>query len=137
MTIGGQTFTVDQTGAASVTYSWSSVVQTCKTKTKINKKTETTNTTTTCTIAFKLVVSNTGATKSPKFSVLLWLEQGCAFNPTVGPAPLAKKVKALKENKSATIKVKAKVIGDQAGTFIFVTDPDNNVLASVEVPSPE
>ncbi len=136
MTIGGQTFTVDQTGVAPVTYSLSSVAQTCKTKTKINKKTETTNATTTCTVAFDLVVSNVGATSNPKFSVLLWFEQGCTFNPTVGPAPLSKKVSALKEDKSDKIKVKAKVNGDQAGTFVFATDTENNVLAFVEVPSP-
>jgi len=137
MTIAGQTFTVDQTAATPVTFSFTHVVQTCKTKTKIDKRTETTNTTTTCTVAFNLVVSNPGVTETPKFSVLLWLEQGSAFSPNVGVAPLAEKVKALRGDKTATIKVKAKVVGDQAGTFIFATDTDTNVLAFVEVPSPE
>jgi hypothetical protein len=136
--IGGQTFTVDQTGATPVTFSLGSVVQTCKTKTKIDKKTETTNTTTTCTVAFDLDVRNTGATENRKSSVLLWLEQGCPFNPNAGPVPLVKKVRALKGDRSVTIKVrKSKLNGDQAGTFIFVTDADTNILASVTVPSSE
>jgi len=136
--IGGQTFTVDQTGATPVTFSLGSVVQTCKTKTKIVKKTETTNTTTTCTVAFDLDVRNTGATENPKSSVLLWFEQGCPFNPNAGPVPLVKKVSALKKGKSDKIKIrKSKFNGDQAGTFIFATDADTNILASVTVPSSE
>jgi hypothetical protein len=133
MTIAGQMFTVDQTGATPVSFSFTEVEQTCKTK--INKKTETTNTT--CTVAFDLVVSNTGATRTPKSSVLLWLEQGSNFNPNAGPTPLAKNVKALKGDKSETVKVKVKVIGDQTGTVIFATDTGTNVLAFVEVPSPD
>jgi uncharacterized repeat protein (TIGR03803 family) len=134
MTIAGQTFAVYQAGATPVTYSFSTPVQTLKTR--LNKKTGVT--TTNCTITVDLVVTNTGATKSPKFSVLLWLEQGSAFNPSVGLAPLTKKLGALKAGKSVTIKIKSKKLnGDQAGTFIFATDTDNNVLASVEVPGPE
>jgi uncharacterized repeat protein (TIGR03803 family) len=134
MTIAGQTFAVYQAGATPVTYSFSTPVQTLKTR--LNKKTGVT--TTNCTITVDLVVTNTGATKSPKFSVLLWLEQGSAFNPSVGLAPLTKKVNALKEGKSVTIKIKTKKLtGDLTGTFIFATDTSNNVLASVEVPVPE
>ena len=137
MTIAGQTFTVDQIGAPVVTFSFSNVVQSCKTKMKIDKKTMTTNTTTTCTVRYNLVVSNTGLTNSPKFSVLLWPEQGSTFDPDVSSLPLTKKVKALKKDKSVTIKMKGKFNGDQAGTFIFATDTNQTVLASVEVPTPE
>jgi len=133
MTIAGQTFAVDQAGAT-LALSFANMEQTCKTK--IDKKAATTNIT--CMVDCDLVVSNTGTTESPKFSVLLWFEQGGAFNPTGAAAPLTEKVKALKEGKSATIKIKeSKLKGDQAGTFIFATDTDTNVLASVEVPSPE
>jgi uncharacterized repeat protein (TIGR03803 family) len=134
MTIGGQTFTVNQLGANPVTYSFSTPVQTLKTK--LNKKTGVT--TTNCTVAVKLVVANTGTTATAKSTVLLWLDQGCTFNPSVGLAPLTEKVSALKEGKSHTIKVKTKKLTeDLAGTFIFATDAGHNILASVEVPSSE
>jgi uncharacterized repeat protein (TIGR03803 family) len=133
MTIGGQTFTINQLGATPVTYSFSTPVQTLKTK--LNKKTGVT--TTNCTVAVKLVVANTGTTATAKSTVLLWLDQGCTFSPSVGLAPLTEKVSALKEGKSHTIKVKTKKLTeDLAGTFIFATDAGHNILASVEVPSP-
>ncbi|MGO9528785.1 MAG: choice-of-anchor tandem repeat GloVer-containing protein [Verrucomicrobiia bacterium] len=145
MTIAGQTYTVYQTGS-SLASALTDANQTCKTTTKIDKKTETTNTTTTCTVALDLVVENTGGTnlaktatpESPKFSVLVWFGQPSTFNPSVGEAPLKKTVSALKEGKSDTIKIKSKKLnGNQASTYIFVTDIDTNVLASVEVPPPE
>ena len=134
MTIAGQTFTVNQMGATPVTYSFSTPVQTLKTK--LNKKTGVT--TTNCTVTVNLVVENTGPTATAKSSVLLWLDQSCAFNPSVGLAPLTEKVKALKADISVTIKIKTKKLtGDLAGTFIFATDAENNILASVAVPGPE
>ena len=136
MTIAGQAFAVYQAGAT-LGFSFTNVVQTCKTKTTNDKKTETTNTTTTCTVAFDLVVSNTGVENTPKFSVLLWLGQGSAFNPNIGTALPAKNVKALKKGTSDTIKMKSKKLtGDQASTYIFATDTENNVLAFAEVPGP-
>jgi hypothetical protein len=45
-------------------------------------------------------------------------------------------VNGLLENKSEAVKVKDVFIGDQAGTFIFLTDTNQNVLGSVEVPAP-
>jgi hypothetical protein len=132
MTIAGQTFNVHQAGAT-LNFAFTQVMQSCKTK--IVKKTTTTNTT--CAIDFSLVISNTGVANTPKFDVLFWLGQSSAFSPNAGVAFLAKKVNILKEDKSVTIKIKkTKLNGDQAGTFLFATDTDNNVLASVEVPSP-
>jgi len=134
MTIGTQTFTIDQAGTTPVTYSFTNIKQTLKTD--LDKKTGVT--TTNCTITVDLVVQNTGTTEAAKSSVLLWLDQGCTFNPSVGLPSLTEKVKALKTDKSVTIKVKTKkLVGDLAGTFIFATDADTNVLASVEVQSPE
>jgi len=132
ITIAGQTFTISQT---TLGFSFTNVKQTCKTK--FVKKTGTTNTT--CAVAFDLVVSNTGVAATPKFSVLVWLGQDSTFNPNIGTVLPAKKIKALKKgSKPVTIKVKSKKLnGDQAGTFIFATDTDHNVLTFVEVPSPE
>jgi uncharacterized repeat protein (TIGR03803 family) len=116
------------------TCSLGSVVQTCKTK--VNKKTDTTNTT--CTVGCDLVATNPGTTKTPKFSVRLWVGQGSTLNPNSGPAPLTKSVKALKAGATAMIKIKrTRLAGEQTGTFIFATDTDSNVLASIEVPSPQ
>jgi hypothetical protein len=132
MTIGTQTFTVAQAGATPVTYSFTNIKQILKTK--LDKKTGVT--TTNSTITVDLVVKNTGTAETTKSSVLLWLEQGSAFSPGVGPTHLTETVKPLKEDQSDTIKIKTKKLtGDFAGTFIFATDADNNVLASVEVPS--
>ncbi len=131
MTIADQAFTIHQAGAT-LGFAFTQVAQTCKTK--IDKKKATTNTT--CAVDFDLVVTNTGVENTPKFYVLLWLGQGSAFNPNVGIAFLAKKVNPLSEGKSVTIKIKkSKLNGNQAGTFFFATDTDNNVLASVEVPN--
>jgi uncharacterized repeat protein (TIGR03803 family) len=116
------------------TCSLGSVVQTCKTK--VNKKTDTTNTT--CTVGCDLVATNPGTTKTPKFSVRWWVGQGSTLNPNSGPAPLTKSVKALKAGATAMIKIKrTRLAGEQTGTFIFATDTDSNVLASIEVPSPQ
>ncbi len=132
MSIGDQTFTVHQAGAT-LGFVLTNVVQTCKTR--IIKKTSTTNTT--CAVNFNLTVSNTGVANTPSFYALIWLKQGTNFNQNVGVAFLAKKVKALKEGKSAKFRIrKSGVSGDQAGTFLFVTDTANNVLASAEIPSP-
>ena len=50
---------------------------------------------------------------------------------------MTEKVKALKADKSVTIKIKTKKLtGDLAGTFIFATGTDTNILASAEIPSP-
>ncbi len=134
ITIVDQTFTVDQLGATVFTVSLSNAVQSCKSKSKIDKKTMTTNVTTTCTVDLDLIVNNTGVTNSPKFSVLLWGTQGSTFNPAVGSPALEKKVGALQKNASDTITVKATFNGDQSGDFIFATDTNQNVLASIEVP---
>jgi len=132
MTFGGQTFAVYQAGAT-LSFEFTHVVQDCNIK--IDKKDETTNVT--CTVALDLSVTNTGLTNTPKFSVLLWLEQGPTFS-TEGPSPLIEKVAALKENKEATVKFKSKKIyGYLSGTYIFATDAETNVLASVAVPNHE
>jgi len=132
MTIADQTFTVHQAGAT-LDFALTNVVQTCKTR--IVKRTSTTNTT--CAVNFNLAVSNTGVANTPSFYVLIWLKQGSVFDQNVGVVFLAKRVKALKEGKSATFRIrKSSLNGDQAGTFLFVTDTANNVLASAEIPSP-
>ena len=119
------------------TFSFSNVVQVCTTKTRIIKKTMTTNITTTCTVALDLVAQNTGVTNTPAFSVLLWVEQGSSFNPEAGASSISEKVKALRENASRAVKVRVKFNVSQAGSFIFATDTNRNVVASVEVPAPE
>ena len=133
--VADQTFTVDQLGATVVTFSFSNVVQICKSKTKINKKAMTTNVTTTCTVNLDLIVTNTGVTNTAPFSVLVWPGQGSSF--ISGTLSQIVKVAGLPENKAAAVKVKDVFFGDQAGTFIFATDTNQNVLASVEVPTPE
>jgi uncharacterized repeat protein (TIGR03803 family) len=134
--VADQTFTVDQTGATEVIFSFSNIVQTCKSKSKIEKKLMVTNITTTCMVSFDLIASNTGVTNSPVFPVLFWGGQGSNFNPDTGALFLGKNVGALPENKIKTVTVKAVFNGDQAGSFIFATDSNRNVLASVEVPTP-
>jgi hypothetical protein len=132
MTIADQTFTAHQAGAT-LDFALTNVVQTCKTM--IVKRTTTTNTT--CAVNFDLTVNNTGVANTSSFYVLIWLRQGSDFNPNVGVVFLAKRVRALKEGKSATFRIrKSRINGDQAGTFLFVTDTANNVLASAEIPSP-
>ena len=117
--------------ASQVTFTFETPVQTCKSKTKIDKKTTTTNVTTTCKISVNFVATNTGISNSPAFSVLLWAEEGDSF--ADNGVFLAKKVKALKAGKSATIKQKAVFTNDQAGTFFYLTDTNLNILASVPI----
>jgi hypothetical protein len=132
MTIAGQTYAIHQAGVT-LDFAFTNVAQICKTK--IDKKKSTTNTT--CAVDFNLVVTNTGVQDTPRFTILFWLRQGPDFSPHVGIVFQAKKLKALKEGKSVTVKLKkTKLAGDQAGTFLYATDVDNNVLASVEIPSP-
>jgi hypothetical protein len=40
----------------------------------------------------------------------------------------------LKPGKSAKVSLNTKLTGDQSGTFIYVTDTNNTVITSVEVP---
>jgi len=128
--VSGQTFTIDQAESSPVSVTIGDVRQTCKMK--FDRKTETTNTT--CTIAFNLAVDNGGAMGSGRSEVLLWLEQGSSFDPNSGQPPVAKAVKVLKAGKSVKLKIKSqKFTGDQAGTFIFATDTDTNILAFAEV----
>jgi hypothetical protein len=122
---------------AAVTLTFSNVVQTCTTKTKVDHATMTTNSTTTCKVRFSLVASNTGSTKSFAFPVLLWTGQGSAFDSTVNPWPVTKKMKALVENKGAVMKLTAKFNGSPSGTYIYATDTNNNVLASTAIPDPQ
>jgi uncharacterized repeat protein (TIGR03803 family) len=132
VTIADQTFTVEQIGATVLTYSFSNVVQSCKSKTKIQKKVLITNVT--CTVSFDLIVNNTGVTNSRTAAVQFWGGQGSNFNPSVGALFLGKNVSPLAEDKIKAVKIKAVFKGDQSGTFIFATDTNRNVLASVEVP---
>ncbi len=132
ITIADQTFTAHQAGAT-LDFALTNVAQTCRTR--IVKRTTTTNTT--CAVNFNLTVNNTGVANTSSFFVLIWLRQGSAFDPTVGVVFQAKRVRALKEGKSARFRIrKSGINGDQAGTFLFVTDTANNVLASAEIPSP-
>jgi uncharacterized repeat protein (TIGR03803 family) len=125
---------VPQMGISQLTFSFTNVKQTCRTKT--DKKRDTTNIT--CRIAFDMVVANTGMAKSAKSSILFWPGQGSTFNPTGATAPIGKVLNAMKGGKKDTINIKSKnFIGDQAGTFIFATDAETNILAFVEVPGPE
>jgi hypothetical protein len=114
-----------------VTFAFGTPVETCKTKTKIDKIAMTTNVTTTCTINVNFVASNTGTENTKAFSVLLWAEEGDSF--VDNGVFLVKKVKALKAGKSATIRQKAVFTNDQAGTFFYLTDTNLNVLASVPI----
>jgi hypothetical protein len=118
-------------GAQTVTFVFGTPVETCKTKTKIDKIAMTTNVTTTCTINVSFVASNTGTENTKAFSVLLWAEEGDSF--VDNGVFLVKKVKALKAGKSATIKQKAVFTNDQAGAFFYLTDTNLNVLASVPI----
>ncbi len=124
-------------GPASVSVVFSNVVQTCTTKATINHVTMTTNTVTTCKVKFSLVASNNGATNFPAFHVLLWMGQGSVFDPSVNPRPVARKVKALRENETVTIRLTGRFNGNQAGSFLYATDTNNNVLASTQIPDPE
>jgi hypothetical protein len=132
MTIADQTFTTHQAGAT-LDFALTNVAQTCRTR--IVRRTSTTNTT--CAVNFNLVVSNTGVANTPAFYALIWLKQGSVFDRTVGVVFQAKRVRALKIGKSAKFRIrKSGISGDQAGTFLFVTDIANNVLASAEIPNP-
>ncbi len=91
ITIVDQTFTVGQTGATVNTFSFSNVVQTCTSESKIVKKTMTTNITTTCTVTLDLIVTNTGVTNSKAFSVQFWGDQGGSFNPDTGSPPVGRR----------------------------------------------
>jgi hypothetical protein len=119
-----------------VTLEFSNVVQTCTTKTKINHTTMTTNSVTKCKVSFDLVASNNGATNSPAFQVLLWTGQGSVFDPSVNPWPVAKRVKALEKDKTAKIKLTSGFNENQAGTSLYVTNTNNDVLAFVQIPNP-
>jgi hypothetical protein len=133
MTIVDQAFTVHQAGAT-LDFAFTNVAQICKTK--INRRKSTTNTT--CAVDFNLVVTNTGVENTPRFKMLVWLGQGSNFSPRAGIAFQEKKVNTLKDGKSVRFKVKkSQINGNQAGTFFYATDLDNNVLASVEIPSPQ
>jgi len=116
-----------------VSFSFTNVVQVCKTKSKIDKKTMTTNLTTTCKLSLELDVTNLGITNSPAFNVLVWSGQGTNFDSGTGSPPATEKVKALKLNKTGKIKLKDTFDTSQSGTFIFCTDTNNNVLASVPI----
>jgi hypothetical protein len=119
---------------ASVTLAFSDVVQTCKTRTKINHATTTTDSVTMCKVKFSLIARNAGTAKSSSFPIMLWPGQSSVFDPTMSPWPVKKRVKALAQSKSASIKLTGKFTGNQAGTFIYVTDTNYNVLASATVP---
>jgi hypothetical protein len=116
-----------------VSFSLSNVVQTCKSKIKVDKKTETTNSTTTCKLSLQLVATNFGVANSPAFSVLVWAGQGSNFDASAGLPPATEKVKALKIDKLDKIKLKDTFDASQSGTFIFCTDTNNNILTSVLV----
>ncbi len=120
-----------------VALEFTNVVQTCKTKTKIDHTTGTTNYVTTCRASFEMVASNNGATNFPAFHVLFWTSQGSVFDPSMNPRPVTKKVKALRENETTRIRLTLRFNGNQAGTFLYATDTNNNVLASAQIPEPE
>jgi hypothetical protein len=88
-------------------------------------------------VSFALVASNAGGANSSAFPVLFWMGQGSTFDPTVNPWSVARRVTALKQNKSARIKLSCRFTGDQTGTFIYATDTNNNVLASTAIPDPQ
>ncbi|HVM62953.1 MAG TPA: LamG domain-containing protein [Verrucomicrobiae bacterium] len=116
-----------------VSFSLTNVVQACKTKTKIDKKTNTTNTTTTCKLSLQLTAANTGVTNSSLFDILIWLGQGSNFDSSAGLPPVTQVVKALKKSKVSKIKFKHTFDASQSGTFIFCTDTNDNVLASARI----
>jgi hypothetical protein len=116
-----------------VSFSFSNVMQTCKTKIKIDRKTETTNTTTTCKLSLQLMATNLGIINSPAFKVLVWAGQGSSLDSSAGFSPTTERVKALKIDKLDKIKLKDTFDGSQSGTFIFCTDTNNNILTSVQV----
>lgn len=116
-----------------VSFAFSNVVQSCKTKIKVDKMTQTTNTMTTCKLSLQLVVTNIGITNSPAFNALIWAGQGSNFDSTAGLPSSTAKIKALKINRVDNIKLKDVFDSSLSGTFIFCTDGNTNVLTSVEV----
>lgn len=116
-----------------VSFSFSNLMQVCKTKTKIDKKTATTNMTTTCKLSLQLVATNLGITNSPAFNVLVWAGQGSNFDSTAGLPTATEKVKALKLDKLDKIKLKDTFTTNQSGAFLFCTDTNLNVLTSIQI----
>jgi hypothetical protein len=116
-----------------VSVSFSNVVQVCKTRIKIDRKTETTNTTTTCKLTLQLLATNAGITNSPAFDVLVWAGQGSNLDSSAGFPPATERVKALRKDQLDKINLRDTFDGSQTGTFIFCTDPNTNVLTSVQV----
>ncbi|HVM61576.1 MAG TPA: hypothetical protein VMV72_12000 [Verrucomicrobiae bacterium] len=120
---------------ALVALEFSNVVETCRTKLKIDHSAMTTDTLTTCKVDTLLVANNTGSADSSNFPILVWMGQGGAFDPMAGTWTGMRKVKPLKQNRSVTIKLGRRFTGSQAGTFIYATDVSSNVLTSVAIPN--
>lgn len=116
-----------------VSLSFTNVAQVCKTKVKIDKKTETTNSTTTCKLSLQLVIANLGVASSPAFDVLVWAGQGSNFDSSAGLSPATEKIKALKISKVGAIKLKDTFDGSQSGLFIYCTDTGTNVITSTQI----
>jgi hypothetical protein len=116
-----------------VSVSLSNVVEVCKIRIRIDRRTETTNTTTTCRLRLQLVATNLGITNSPAFDVLVWAGQGSNLDSSAGFPPATQKVRALRKDKLEKINLTGTFDSSQTGTFIFCTDPSTNVLTSAQV----
>jgi hypothetical protein len=122
--------------AAVANLAFSDVTQTCLTRAKIDRATMTTNSVSKCKVKVSLVASNTQSVKSPAFTVLLWPGQGSVFDPGSNLRPSIRKVRALGRDRSTSIKLTWRFTGNQAGTAMYVTDTNTNVLTSAQVPDP-
>ena len=124
---------------AGVTLTFTNIIETVKTKIKIDRSTMETNTTSTYTVQGSVLIENTSTSNAPSFWALLWIEQPTNFVtfPEGVPIGVPRKEKALKAGQSTRVPVKYTFKTDQAGTYFFLTstnEDDSEVIAWVKIP---
>ncbi|HTS18123.1 MAG TPA: choice-of-anchor tandem repeat GloVer-containing protein [Verrucomicrobiae bacterium] len=108
--------------------------ESCKSSTKIDELTDSTNDVESCTVKLVFAVSNSSISKATTLPVLVWTGQGSIFNPSLNPPTKPTKLKVGTTSKPAKVNLSLKLTGDTTDTFIYITETNDTVITSIELP---
>ncbi len=119
---------------SALTFHVTELIEDCTDDIQVDELTATTNTVDKCNVKIGMEVTDSSASKSISIPVLVWTKQGSTFNPSLNPPLKPTKIKAGTTAKPGKVTLNLKLTGDISGTYVYITETNDTVLASIQLP---
>ena len=119
---------------SALTFHVTELIEDCTDDIQVDELTATTNTVDKCNVKIGMEVTDSSVSKSISIPVLVWTKQGSTFNPSLNPPLKPTKIKAGTTAKPGKVTLNLKLTGDISGTYVYITETNDTVLASIQLP---